>query len=418
MLDGADSLAKSSPEKAVEAFEKILSENPSSPRAVYGKARALDNWSAKLRSNSILEEAIEVYSSVLKLGPSVPDVLFRMAGIRCAERMQFRGWGNKAVAVYKELAKRFPDDSKLQNDLGVQYLVLGRDDSARKVFEAVLSRDPHDAFAAVHLGFILKQMGETPELERGVELLKQGVYSGVEGTNEAKFFYHLGDGLKRLGRIGESEATYHKGVELGHFMSFWQRSLYNCPNLRGKPVWNLNETGQEKNFELLKSKWQEIRQEAITALYGNLYDDEAESLRDTGKWRQFTMYSQGRKHTDSCKSTPITCSIIEESFPSARDNKRGQVKFSALYPDTHVHAHVGPTNCRLRAHLGLVVPKGKMELRVADQFLTWKEGEIIVFDESFEHEVWQEAKSERIVLIVDIWHPELDEITKASLTPI
>lgn len=90
---------------------------------------------------------------------------------------------------------------------------------------------------------------------------------------------------------------------------------------------------------------------------------------------------------------------------------------------THVHAHSGPTNCRLRAHLGLKVPSdptGLSTLRVADQQLTWEEGKLLVFDDSFDHEVWYDnpQREPRIVLIMDLWHPELTKAQRQSLSPI
>ena len=100
-----------------------------------------------------------------------------------------------------------------------------------------------------------------------------------------------------------------------------------------------------------------------------------------------------------------------------------QVKFSVMDAGTHVHAHSGPTNCRLRAHLGLKVPPdstGLSTLRVADQQLTWEEGKLLVFDDSFDHEVWYDnaQREPRIVLIMDLWHPELTRSQKQSLTAI
>ena len=86
-----------------------------------------------------------------------------------------------------------------------------------------------------------------------------------------------------------------------------------------------------------------------------------------------------------------------------------------------MHPHTGPTNCRLRAHLGLSVDKGdeaRMRLRVADKTLRWREGEIFVFDDSFEHEVRHDGERERLVLIVDLWHPDLSEEQRRTLSPI
>jgi len=94
-----------------------------------------------------------------------------------------------------------------------------------------------------------------------------------------------------------------------------------------------------------------------------------------------------------------------------------QIKFSVMQPGVHVWPHSGPTNCRLRAHLGLVTPDGP-RIRVANEIRSWKQGEFIVFDDSFEHEVWHDGDQVRLVLIVDMWHPELTAQEKATLSPI
>lgn len=65
--------------------------NPMSPRARYGKARALDQLAEKKHSNSLLQEAIDAYENVLSLGASVPDKLFVEAAERCVNRMRFKG---------------------------------------------------------------------------------------------------------------------------------------------------------------------------------------------------------------------------------------------------------------------------------------------------------------------------------------
>jgi aspartate beta-hydroxylase len=73
----------------------------------------------------------------------------------------------------------------------------------------------------------------------------------------------------------------------------------------------------------------------------------------------------GRKIVANCGKAPFTCQLISE-FPAARDCHRGQVKFSVMHAGTHVWPHCGPTNCRLRSHLGLVVPLGTY-IRVAEE---------------------------------------------------
>lgn len=370
--------------------------------------------------------------------------------------MAFRGWSSKAIPLLKAMIKANPDQPELLNLLGTQFLLLGQNGAAGEMFAAVLASQPDDPYANLHLGFILKNAGggkqqDQKQLERGVELLAKGV-AASGGEAEAKFYYHLGEGLRRLGRESEADEVYRSGAEEGKFLSFWQRSLYNveglkvraatmsflgkaanASSLQAQPVWSKSETGEHAGLAALESNWRAIRAEA-DALLGTGgeggFEPEAEGLRDTGEWGQFELFRQGRR-TPGCARAPRTCALLER-IPGARTNKRGQAKFSAMRAGTHVHAHSGPTNCRIRAHLGLRVPDTGPRMRVADRHLTWNEGEVLVFDDSFDHEVWFDnnaregegrkssggADDVRVVLIVDLWHPELDEQTKAGLSPI
>ncbi len=84
--------------------------------------------------------------------------------------------------------------------------------------------------------------------------------------------------------------------------------------------------------------------------------------------------------------------------------------------------HVGPTNTRLRAHLGLsVTPAMSVGMRIADETATWVEGELLIIDDSFEHEVWHdgdEAAGARLVLLVDLWHPAVAAEARAAMRPL
>ena len=94
--------------------------------------------------------------------------------------------------------------------------------------------------------------------------------------------------------------------------------------------------------------------------------------------------------------------------------------------NTHIAAHSAPTNCRLRIHIGLDVPlqptkrdisEYQSRIRVTNQYKTWKNGEMIIFDDSFDHEVWHDDPKNRtrLIFIMDIWHPQLTETQIASL---
>jgi aspartate beta-hydroxylase len=82
---------------------------------------------------------------------------------------------------------------------------------------------------------------------------------------------------------------------------------------------------------------------------------------------------------------PATAAAIAAQ-PAFNTMIYGSHFFSRLEPHTHLAAHCGPSNLRLRVHLGLLVPEG-CRIRVGDETRAWSEGECMVFDDSIEHEV-------------------------------
>jgi aspartate beta-hydroxylase len=92
----------------------------------------------------------------------------------------------------------------------------------------------------------------------------------------------------------------------------------------------------------------------------------------------------------------------------------GLAYVSRMRAATHIQAHRGPTNLRVRCHLGIQVPDGDCAIRVGPQTRRWQDGRCLVFDDYFEHEAWNHTEQDRIVLIVDLWHPGLSA-TEVSL---
>nr|XP_045598806.1 titin-like [Procambarus clarkii] len=420
-LDAAEKLIPKNPGEALNSFGAILQRNPKSARAMYGRAWSLDQLAEVERSNSKLEQAIVTYRGVLDLAdeePSwVPLPLLRMAAERCIDRLIFRGFFGKAVRVQQRLLQRFPDDLQLRNKMGVTFLLMNQGSAAKEIYEAVLQQWPDDGFAQVHYGFILKTVDNNNT--GAAYYMQKGIESGAEGTSDGRFYFHLGDALQREGKTKEAYEIYDLAVEKGLFLSRYQRSLYNVDRLTSQPLWTPQQTTYQMFFRKLEENWLTIRDEGVELLGLPLPDGfrpESENLREVGDWKQYELFSRGRKITANCVKAPKTCALIE-NFPAAAGCRRGQVKFSVMYPNTHVYAHTGPTNCRLRAHLGLVIPDG-LQMRVASEKVTWQEGKVFIFDDSWEHEVWHEGSSYRLILIVDVWHPELSEHERNTLIAI
>lgn len=138
--------------------------------------------------------------------------------------------------------------------------------------------------------------------------------------------------------------------------------------LTGRPWWSQKQLPAHYNsfIKLLEDNWIVIRNEGLALLNRQHYfKDEVENLKDVGDWKQLELFTRGMKVKENCQKCPITCKLIE-SLSDARECRRGQAKFSVMHPGTHVWPHCGPTNCRLRSHLGLKVPSGTF-IRVVNE---------------------------------------------------
>jgi aspartate beta-hydroxylase len=154
----------------------------------------------------------------------------------------------------------------------------------------------------------------------------------------------------------------------------------------------------------LEARFAEIRDEVL-ALQPARFHRETERIGRTGDWDVAFFYERGRRRQEVCEVCPVTTRGIE-TMPTMR-TAGGLIYVSRMRPGTHIEPHRGPTNLRLRCHLGITVPEGDCALRVGDDTRHWQDGQCLVFDDYLEHEAWNHTERDRIVLIVDLWHPGL-----------
>lgn len=156
--------------------------------------------------------------------------------------------------------------------------------------------------------------------------------------------------------------------------------------------------------EHLERHHEEIRQE-ILALHGARFQRESEPIPRSGDWDVVFLYERGRPHEELLAGCPMTARAIDS--PEVMRAPGGLIYVSRMRGRTHIRPHRGPTNLRVRCHLGVEVPGGDCAIRVEGETRTWQEGRCLVFDDHFEHEAWNHTSEDRIVLIVDLWHPGL-----------
>jgi len=138
-------------------------------------------------------------------------------------------------------------------------------------------------------------------------------------------------------------------------------------------------------------------------------------LNHSLKWSSLFLWKDGAKQDDVCTRCPGTTALLE-SLPMARqDDFAPTAVFSALQPHTHIPPHTGSANVRLLCHLPLILP-GPARFRVGNTTRDWKMGQAWIFDDTIEHEAWNDADSLRVILIFDVWNPYLAESEKALIT--
>lgn len=89
--------------------------------------------------------------------------------------------------------------------------------------------------------------------------------------------------------------------------------------------------------------------------------------------------------------------------------------YSQLRPGAHIRPHHGLFNFRLICHLPLIAPPG-CSLRVGNMTREWREGEMLIFDDSMEHEAWNRSAETRIILLFEVWRPEIGAADREALT--
>ena len=231
-----------------------------------------------------------------------------------------------------------------------------------------------------------------------LELYKQAI---LLLPNNLFIIDQLGLSLLFLGREAAARKLWINAVNRGLWGDPMQRPVSRyVSGLTSQPWYN---TADYPFIALIEAGYEDIREELLANLQKrkHVFTEETENLHVGGEWTELRLKSSGYGFTKYTEYFPKTISHLikcGQEFTS--------IKFSAIQPGTHIRTHTGPSNERLRLHLTLM-HSGGARIRVGHEWHTWDEGKVIMFDDSWEHEVIHTGHELRAVLIMDIWHPEL-----------
>lgn len=121
------------------------------------------------------------------------------------------------------------------------------------------------------------------------------------------------------------------------------------------------------------------------------------------------LFEDGQALAQSCARHPTLARLLgAPELPS----RLGECQISVINPGRGVAAHHGPTNAILVGQLALRVPDGDCAMRIGADTRRWSPGECFVFDETFEHELWNRSDAPRYVVDFSVWHPDLTAVER------
>tara|TARA_R110002033_G_scaffold17640_1_gene47737 strand:+ start:470 stop:1537 length:1068 start_codon:yes stop_codon:yes gene_type:complete len=140
-------------------------------------------------------------------------------------------------------------------------------------------------------------------------------------------------------------------------------------------------------------------------------------LLDDPNWGAYYFWKDGVEIMENSVHCPKTMSALEAAPLPFIQERSPMALYSVLEPGTHIAPHYGLLNTRLICHIPLILPPD-CALRVGGETRPWKEGEALIFDDSFEHEAWNRSDQRRVVLLFEIWRPEISAVERDALTTI
>ncbi|KAL3938944.1 MAG: hypothetical protein SGBAC_006249 [Bacillariaceae sp.] len=211
------------------------------------------------------------------------------------------------------------------------------------------------------------------------------------------------------------------------------------PGLRSLPFWTSPDSTRvaygdktvshviehlQKNANVIRAEYLEQQNGEKNKLPPtNDYHDHQKSLHE-GKWEWFSYLNKGNVQGNFAFQFPKTAKVLHalrEDHLLFEGTPFGFCFFSNLHGNSSIQAHTSPMNLRLRIHLPLIVPKNTENkdedcaIRVGNMARPWIQDKAMVLDDSYNHEVWNRTSEERVLLLVDIWHPDISLAEKKEI---
>ncbi len=374
--------------EAERLYHEVLARQP-------GHAGALCYLGLIRAQTGKLDEAVGLLSRAVEHDPNAAEAHNHLGAV-----LQRAARFDDAIRHHERAVALAPGYAAARFNLAAALEAAGRTAAAIDAYQRLIAEQPDYADAHLNLGMMLRADGQATTAAQ--HLQRAAALDPNHAARVAQLLGQAAGGPSTTDAPPDAAAMQRMNAYIGSFLTNHDNPRMNIyPGLSVKKFYDAQTLPLARALE---ANYAKIRDE-ITALAPADFHEEAEGLVETEGWDVMVLYERGRKNAEMCARCPTITSIIE-SHDTVR-TLAGLMTVSKLKPGTHIKPHRGPTNLRIRCHLGIKIPPGDVTIRVDDQKRTWQEGRCLVFDDHLEHEVWNGTDETRIVLILDNWHPDL-----------
>jgi aspartyl/asparaginyl beta-hydroxylase (cupin superfamily) len=353
-----------------------------------------------------------------------------------------RGDGRTAYERLKWLATILPSQTMPWLDLAQACAMIADDQGQDNALQQLLAIEPRNLPALLMMGELKARAGDDraatafyrlamgvanaantvptilhPMLQRAQEFLGQANY---------RFENHLLDRLHKASRGNTGRIRESLDLLLGKTELYQQQpSMFYFPGLPQRQFYERTEFDWLKDMESFIPQMQkELHQVLARRQQFNPYVElqpgrpqPNNPLLNDPSWGAFYFWKGGEVIAENAAHCPATMAALSLAPMPEISLRSPMALYSLLKPGTHIAPHHGMLNTRLVCHIPLIIPED-CALRVGNETRAWKEGQALIFDDSFEHEAWNRSDKTRIVLLFEIWRPEITLDERAALTTL
>lgn len=381
-----------------------------------------------------------------------------------------------------QLARQVPHHPAVLNELGVRMLARGSAEQAHALFSRATAGDPKHPTLWANLASSLKALGRREEeneaLEKALELeprhlsalLQRAALLEASGdTRSAARVYGnallcippsveppvaVREALKHAATMVEADrAELSKALEeplaavRARFDVKRQPRVEQCIDVllstrkvfHSQPTWlyfpelpaiEFFDRSYFPWLDAFEGQWETIRAELLQVLMTDQDGlqpyidfqlsaplDQWRNLNKSRSWSAYFLWNQSAAVSDHMARCPVTTHALDVPGRPSIHARAPTAFFSLLDPKTRIPPHTGVTNTRVTVHLPLIVPEG-CGFRVGATTREWVPGQAWVFDDTIEHEAWNDSDSPRAILIFDLWNPLLTEAEREAIKTV